>query len=341
MAQNEDLLRRGIDAELNKLLSPLKRGILNGLRTVESLSGQYVWTPDQIQWGGYGQGASAATVDGQVYQPHFFSGQDCFFFLINRAGQMIALPITAFGYGVSQQKVPVFGAWSYTVDAWLRGTRIVQGEFSMLSTAPNMIMQMLGDPRINDNGGKPNTPLVAVEGRDEIKRRNDLKADLWNVNGDGMRAIYSPSEVSGMKVSAYPFGREAQEGFSPADFAGHPTFDLLIVHGNDPNKIGTNYENWNVHEWAHTVGDQFKLMTQDMNDISGATFAESERIYIENVELMSSGMQYDMSGQPLQESYSFVARDVTSPVPLGNGVDSTKSTIPFTQGLPKSPTFLR
>jgi hypothetical protein len=341
MANTKDLLRRGIETEVNRLLSPLKRGILNGVRTAEALSGKYVWTPDQIQWGGYNGKGTSPTVAGDVYQPHFFSGQDCFFFLVNQAGQMIALPITAFGYGMSQQKIPVFGAWSYTADAFLKGTRVVQGEFSMLSTMPNSIMQLLGDPRVNDRGDQPNTPLIAVEGRDEIKRRGDLKADLWNVDGDGMRAIYSPAEVSGMKVSAYPFGREPEKGYSPADYAGHPAFDLLIVHGNDPNKISQNYENWNVHEWAHTVGDQFKLLSQDHNDISGATFSESERIYIENVELMSSGMQYDMSGQPLQESYSFIARDVTSPVPLGNGIDSTKATIPFTSDLPEAPTFNR
>lgn len=322
-----EFISRGIGDLIGGTIAPLRRGVLGATRTAEALNGKYVWTPDEMPWGGLHDKATAATVPGEVYQQKFFSGQDTFFFLVV-GGKLIALPMTNFGYGVSQQKVPVFGAWSHLHDTMLRGTRIVQGEFTLVFTKPNMISQLLAAVGEKQKVG---APIVHVEGRDEIKRRADLRAALWNVNDDGMAAVYTPAAMSGAKVTAYPFGEIPEPGMKPQDYAGHRAFDLLIVHGNDPNNLALAYDNWNAHTWAHSVGDHFKLLSTDHNDISGSNFDSSERVYIENVELMSSGIQYDMSGQPLQESYSFIARDVTTPAPLPAMLDNgSSSIIPFT-----------
>jgi hypothetical protein len=263
-------------------------------------------------------------VNPDVYYQHFYSGSDAFFYIVDRTGRLIPIPIVSFAYGVSQEKVPVFGAWDYTFRGVARGTRIVRGEFSILFTEPNYLGQLLGmEDQPDDTDAS--SPLRVVATSSEVANRDQLRSDIWGVTPDGTVnvhnsvddsvSVYNPEQVNG-RHAAYPFGRSnyrMQPGMSAARYAGHSAFDILVSHGNNPDYSFGDPTAFNRERWSASVYDHLKYVANGFNEVTGTDLRRSERVYIETVELMSSGIAYDTSGQPLLESYSFIARDVTTP----------------------------
>jgi len=39
---------------------------------------------------------------------------------------LVPIPVTGFAFGISQEKVPIYGAWSYMFDAVAKGVKIVR-----------------------------------------------------------------------------------------------------------------------------------------------------------------------------------------------------------------------
>lgn len=293
---------------------------------------EYKWALDatKMSWDA-GKNGLFPPVSRNGYYSHFYSGSDAFFFIVNDQGELIPIPVVNFGYGVSQEKVPLFGAWDYTFRAVARGTRIVRGEFSLVFSRPNYIGQLLGKGKHRDAESKV-SPLRVVAASHNASERDVLRAKHWGKLPDERGDSTIDESVSWYngktnlelingKQEAYPFGRSPkglEPGESAAHYAGHPAFDIMISHGNnpdytDPSPIlnGNAEEAWS--KWSTSIYDHMKFMEESPNGVMGTEMRRSERIYIETVELMSSGIAYDTSGQPLIESYSFIAKDVTTP----------------------------
>jgi hypothetical protein len=79
------------------------------------------------------------------YYDYFYTGQDLIVTVDGTEddGQFKVLPLIAIGYSIVQQKAPVFGFWSYTYDAVMRGTRLIQGQMTLAVKSPNYMKQLL------------------------------------------------------------------------------------------------------------------------------------------------------------------------------------------------------
>ena len=273
---------------------------------------------NQSPWGGYGWTGH----DTAPYQKYYFSGNDVFVF-IEPYGQtrLIPIPITDMGYGISQEKVPIFGYSSYTWDTVARGTRIIRGEFTIVFTKVNFLGRLLGDPSVPDVTQEDIIhPVVLVDEDDELARRKDLRSSIWGYKEGGTvyqnatninSVLYDPTKVQNLGddgEAAYPFGRKASDGYSEAEFAGHPPFNIVVAFGDNPSVREIGYSGFNYEQWKLTALDDYK-MALDINESQNV----GERVILKNVELMSCGTVLDPSGQPLRESYSFIARDATIP----------------------------
>jgi hypothetical protein len=135
----------------------------------------------KAMWGSW-EGAP----DDFAYDKQFFSGQDCFVFLYPKLKEkLIPIPVVQMQVGESQQKTPIYGAWSYHWDAIAKGQVIVQGEFTIVYTYPNMIGRMLGRydepdyPRDTDGSVKP---IIENKKSLEAANRKDLRNDIWGSN---------------------------------------------------------------------------------------------------------------------------------------------------------------
>jgi hypothetical protein len=59
------------------------------------------------------------------------------------------VPIVALGYNLVQQKIPIYGFWSFTFDAVALGTRIVQGSFAIPFQGPQYMYYLLKQAALN------------------------------------------------------------------------------------------------------------------------------------------------------------------------------------------------
>lgn len=279
----------------------------------------YKWQTDRMNWGaGADPNRAVEPVARNQYYQHFYSGSDAFFFIVNSEGKLVPMPVVNFGYGVSQEKVPVYGAWDYKYRFVARGTRIVRGEFTIVFTRPNWLGDMIMDQSKPDYEDRTD-PLITVAGSKEISERESLRAAIWgdapedSLNVSDNVSVYTPQKVRGNQ-SAFPFGRDPQNGDPAAAYAGHPAFDIMISHGNNPDYGFDDPNNFSMEAWTSSIYDHLKYFQGSVNDATGTQLRRSERLYIKSVELMSSGIAYDTSGQPLAESYSFIAQEVIAPV---------------------------
>jgi hypothetical protein len=254
----------------------------------------------------------------------YYSGHDVYVFVVRDSDKkLVPIPVTGFQFGISQEKIPIYGAWSYTYDAVSDGSRIVQGQFSLVFTEPNhmgRLLSLAGDPDHNPSDSSITEALDLVDPDGSIKSRALKKSSIWGSElNDIEKAFLSPSSTNPSykgvqsRREAYPFG---SKGSPEALYASHPPFDLLIAFGANPaysqSQFGNDATSFDYEVWAKASRDYLK-MTEDMNERNMFDPVQSERVYIEDVHLMNSGIAMDTSGQPLVETYSFMARDVSTP----------------------------
>lgn len=255
-----------------------------------------------------------------AYDKQFFSGQDCFIFLFpHYAQKLIPIPATNFEYGISQQKQPIYGAWSYHWDAVARGQVIVQGQFTIVYSKPNLIGQLLGKPGQSDNPPRSSdgsvAPLIDNTKSLEAATHQDLRNEIWGANASRETGSYinNPSSLNGHQ-SAFPFGHQAgrPEGAPEADYCAHQPFDIIIAQGSNPSMNFTDNSKFTYSTWIESTKDYMRMQSGTHNEqVEG--WSASQRVRIEHVELMSAGTVMEVSGQPLQETYTFIARNVTTP----------------------------
>src|SRR4051812_9269973 len=92
------------------------------------------------QWAGYNPSNAPNS-----YFDYYFSGQDIQVFIDGLEGypEFATLPISDFGYNITQQKMPIYGFWSYTFDAMARGSRVINGTFRLITKSPDYMRRAL------------------------------------------------------------------------------------------------------------------------------------------------------------------------------------------------------
>ena len=260
-----------------------------------------------------------------AYQNYFFSGNDITVGLVpfypNDNKKIILLPVTDMMFGMSQEKVPIFSAFSYKWDAIAKGTKIVRGEFSIVFSKPNFIGRLLGrpeDPDIPVIPGTSSNPVVEVSGDTLVDKKVLLKSQFWDVANSeatqiGNSIITNTNDVFNVSdKSAFPFGREpfgkqwdSEAGQFEGDYAGHQPFDLIIIMGTTVSynrRENSGFDGYG--SWSESIVED-----NVYTDFNEKSHSATEKIILKNVELMSCGIGMDPSGQPLRESYSFISRD--------------------------------
>lgn len=221
------------------------------------------------------------------YFDYFFTGQDIQISIDGLDDTEDLLPIYSFAYNIQQQKQPLYGFWSYTYDAMLRGTRIVTGAFSIVSTAPNLLTSKIAKAaqvRSQTTAAQSSAKLYAIRGLDEDE---SLINTYWRRNFDSN------------------LDQNQQHLFSI-----HPPFNFILRYGLQETSL--------VHESPSFRANQFRSkftgsnpMMSDYNErlVKNPVPELDMQILLENIEIMSKQMEFDSEGNPLLETYTFMARD--------------------------------
>jgi hypothetical protein len=215
-----------------------------------------------------------------TYYDYFYAGQDIHVYVDGAKSGSTGgiIPIVSFAFNIKQEKLPVYGFWSYTFDAIMRGNRIVNGAFTVATTSLNYMRNLIQE--------SADTRREAQEGVHRIRNLDGDEENIeryWSLNVD----------------SSLDKDKDQRHIWS-----SHPPFNFVIVYGMQDVSIA-DYQSTNLKR----LEDPQKLLV-DTNDRLVSETLSPTRYVIENVELTSLQIEYTPDGQPIGETYSFIARDL-------------------------------
>jgi hypothetical protein len=241
---------------------------------------------------------------------------------------LVWCPETEYGTFVCRRNGLVYVTGN-TYDAMLRGTRIVSGMFSLVVTEPFLLTTKIAESAARR--AKTNQRLPA--GTFALRH---LDGDISNVD-----RYWSKTRDSVL-------GGGDQHLFSI-----HPPFNFLIKYGIQDIGMYSQLPNQDrVNEVRYDFANNGPMWTDTNERLydtkKGAGIPNGGKILLENIELTSKSIEYDPSGDPILETYSFLARDerivdepytmnksVPLPANTGNNADREGRTI--RAGGPNSP----
>lgn len=239
--------------------------------------------------------------DGTVpleYYDYFFSGSDVQVTIEGIEEDRGKIPFVNFGYGIQQQKIPVYGLWSYTYDGVLRGTRVVSGSFSVATRGTNYFKNLISEAttsRSRDAGTIAGQfkDLKSGFGPSRALTEDDKNIDkYWSRNID-------------------PYlGNDGRNIFSV-----HPPFNFVITLGVQLTSANTTmglgqYDLTDNYEFDNLYTSD--TISKDINERLTYTPQVARKIRIEGVELVGLETGYSPDGTPLVDTYEFFARDTST-----------------------------
>lgn len=234
------------------------------------------------------------------YYDYYFSGEDVKIFIDGLFDPEDELDIAAFAYSIRQEKQPIYGFWSYNYDTVMLGTRIISGEFTLFTRHPRRMTEFL------EKAAK-NREASAKDRRSGLPGTNNSIVSRISENG-----FSSEDERNIQKYWAYSqLDRVTSEpGTGTRNiFSAHPPFNFVILHGVEEAAL-TPYSAAMSSDVP--ISDNLdRMIYSDVNQrtISVDGVGSSIKTIIQQVNLMNLTVGYSPGGQPITESYQFLARD--------------------------------
>lgn len=235
-------------------------------------------------WGNYSGERHPLT-----YFDYYFTGQDVRIMIEGAENISVSdpdqSPFVELSFSVQQEKTPVYGFWSYTYDAMMRGTRIVTGVFRLVTTYPNRLTDMIAQAATARKDQR--TGMHSIRGLDTDERNIEL---YWD------RHIEQKDQEQQKRI-----------------WSVHPPFNLLIEYGIQPMSLSPDptgrfnevYKRYQTDTAAFTNVNE-RLVHSGVNN-------SSTQIILNNVELTGLQAEYSPDGTVCSEVYSFIARDIMIP----------------------------
>lgn len=239
--------------------------------------------------------ASAARHSGtqNAYIDYYFSGQDIDVRLSGDTdpSPMGQLPIMELAIQIEQEKLPLYGFWSYTFDHVLRGVRVVSGAFTVATTYPGYMNDLVAKAAsIRKESAIAQTKSYPYH---QELTEDDKNIDLyWGSNLD-------PSYDAGNKNL----------------FSVHPPFSLTLTYGIQSLSVDTNGQLPNVANFLKDYYDNQDnvLMSDENQRLVPSSPSGINRLFIDDIELKSCQRSFTSDGSICVETYTFIARDIVTP----------------------------
>jgi len=230
---------------------------------------------------------------------YFFSGEDVKIYIDGLFDSEDELDIATFAYSVQQQKAPIYGYWSYNYDAIMYGTRIITGEFSLYSKDPRRVTSLLEKAAINRQSEKNKSAL----GRNSIVTRmtaqNQSAEDELN-----LEKYWSISQLD--RITSDPATDQIDKNNI---FSAHPPFNFIILYGAEETALSSNFLLMGETKEIKDDLDRINISDVNQRNVRFDDVSRPMKIVIQQVNLISMGTGYSPGGQPVLESYQFMARD--------------------------------
>jgi len=243
------------------------------------------------------------------YYDYYFSGEDIKVYIDGLFGAENELDIATFAYSIRQEKQPLYGFWSYNYDNVMLGTRIISGEITLFTRYPRRMTDLL------EQAATARATLPA-----ERAPQNMIVSNLYSNNGQilgstqderNIQKYWAYSQLD--RITSDPAMSEAS---NKSIFSAHPPFNFVILYGIEevssspfptpsPDTGATDNVNLKIEN------NLDRMMYTDINQRTMKADAASSpmKIILQEVQLMNMSTVYTPGGQPVAESYQFIARD--------------------------------
>jgi hypothetical protein len=221
------------------------------------------------------------------YYDYFFAGPDIKAYIAELADdpEFGDMPIHGVAFNIEQQKTPVYGYWSYTYDAVMRGTRLVSGQLTLITKYPGYMREALSAAAANRSANRNNLS-------DDYPAPGSWRSDDENIERYWGKHIDVAAQTQGKN-----------------EWSIHPPFSLVIVYGVQ----NTSVQAKNIgQQYAAYESDNALLSDHNQRLVESYNGEKPSRLIIDGCELVSCNRSFT-SELLVAESYSFFGRDIIVP----------------------------
>lgn len=223
------------------------------------------------------------------FSDEYFTGADVRIYF----GDILIDEVIGIQFTLQENVAPIFGYASYTWDKVARGNRHIQGNFtinykssyylhSILERLQSDMEEETDEESANFNedrfsNGTNIEHLLSVNDKDFDELSNEFEKSLW---GEGSNSSINDQRTARSKHQPFFYGSKEAKNSSKMRDSG---FNILITYGPYNQKKGAGVGGQNVAGSAHSLV---------------------------GVQLSSVDQIVGLNGQPIQEQYQFIARDL-------------------------------
>lgn len=215
--------------------------------------------------------------------------------------------VTSLEYTIQENATPIYGFASHTWDTVARGTRMVQGSFSINFREAGYLQTVLDRLSIkmeeDERGGF---------GFDSVQSVLNLQQSEWNIQGMTIEQLLAKEGEDFESLTRAYEDAIWGAGSKGSDF-GNRQHDTFFYPRNRMSKNSVSQSKLRDHGFNILVefGRNMDLdRIKCMDAFKGTSNAVKTQQAIMNVQLTSMGKQVTVDGQAVQEFYTFIARDV-------------------------------
>lgn len=264
-----------------------------------------------------------------VYDKEYFTSSQCSVYI----GDILIDEITGLQISVQQRKMPIYGYASQLFDKVAKGTVLVEGSFAINFKESGYLNTVLERYRsLNKTGSLPslspyisgNTFSQQLKNRTGGAKQDGTKGFLsrLNVEQAQQNQRIADAVVEG-KINGRPITPEELISFYQ-DLSGFNNDSPDRTNGASgalPEIEGT-FESFEDRVWSNSNDDaEWNDRRADSNKFDDFTiyvawgdYNTNDRVNhtskrVDNVRIIGQSQQMDLSGNPVQEVYSFIARN--------------------------------
>lgn len=244
-----------------------------------------------------------------LYNQEYFSGSQVGFYF----GDVFIDEITSMQIAVRQRKMPIYGYNSQYFDRVVRGTVLVEGSFTINFKESGYLYTVL--KHIKNRGSRYYDPRVnldeAVPG--QVRRAEDSEFSF--VERRNIEAVINQKTESGRELTNEELNSYYQ------DMAGYATSAdreaVRLGQTSNSEKLFQEFENkvWGQSSLSSRARRPDDMKFDNINiyvtygDIAGRGGINSTARRVEQVSLTGHSQVIGIDGSPIQEQYTFFARD--------------------------------
>lgn len=242
------------------------------------------------QWMGQYTGRPAS-VEYQRFSSDFFTGSDVRIYF----GDTWVDEITGLAFAVQEQVQPIYGYASYTYDAVARGSRSIQGQFSInfkesyyLHSVMNRLEQKMKEQKSSGLQAKSGDGMYGFY-NDKITVDHLMKSVTDDANFEKYATMYEKAlwgEEDSLSMRTLVNKRQSNSYFAPDSKPNlnKEGFTIMVLYGPEQG-----------------LKEMYASGTEDISRTAHS---------LTGVHITGVTQQIDSSGQPLQETYTFIAQDI-------------------------------